>query len=142
MKRKAFVLTATCAAALAVSACQKEPQQAWNGDVQSTQATAVCVDQEGKRVPDSRCGSMRQANSGGGGFSAADAFLWYYLGRSMSMPYYGEPVRGGSYTPAPNTNYARAPSTMNTTRSAAVSRGGLGSSSRTSVSSSGKSVAT
>ncbi len=138
MKSKVFILTATCAAALAVSACQKEPQRA---DIHYAQKdTAVCVDRQGKRVPDSQCGSPR-TQSGFDGGDMATMFLWYYMGRSSVVPYYGDRVSGGSYKPRPGVNYYKAPKATSFTRSAAVSRGGLGSSSRSSVSGSGRSVA-
>lgn len=101
----------------------------WNEEVIADQDTAICVNREGQRVDDDYCDD----DFGGGGSSA---FLWYYLGRSSAVPYYGDSIRDrrfagrGSYSRQPGVTYARAPAITNVTRSQAVSRGGLGSSGR------------
>lgn len=122
MKKK-IILSATLAAALAATAaCSRSPGYYDNG-YYAGQNTAVCVDRMGNRVPDTQCG-------GGGYAGANNAFLWYYLGRSSVIPYYGTHVGGGSYTRTAGATYFHAPVSANVTRSVAVSRGGLGSSAR------------
>ncbi len=138
MKRKAFILTATCATALALSACgAPASSNSWDDDSYSNRDTAVCTDKKGKRVPDRYC----QRSSSG--FSSA--FMWYYIGANSRMPYYGDTVRGGSYKAKPGTKYFYAPKATTMTRaaarSAAISRGGMGSSAKSSFSSAGRSAA-
>jgi hypothetical protein len=130
--RKQLPLTSAMAAALmALPACSSGDD--WNGDVVAKEDTAVCVDKEGKRVDDDRC-APRTAHSGGSGVGSA--FLWYYLGRNARLPYYGDSIHdrrfagAGSFTPASRATYHSAPAETRMTRSAAVSRGGLGSSGR------------
>lgn len=131
MKKHLTMTTAMAATMLALPGCSGGDD--WNEDVYASGDTAICVDQEGKRVDDDRCGNDRVHYSGGGG---SNAFLWYYLGRSSAVPYYGDSIRDsryagyGSYQPRPGANYAPAPASTRMTRSAAVSRGGFGSSGR------------
>jgi hypothetical protein len=134
MMRKQLTMTAAMAAALlALPGCSSQSNE-WNEDVVADKDTAVCVDQQGKRVEDTQC-APRAAHSGGGS-GVGSAFLWYYLGRNARIPYYGDSINdrrfagGGSFTGRPGTEYARAPEAARMTRSAAVSRGGLGSSGR------------
>ncbi|WP_174291847.1 hypothetical protein [Sphingomonas bacterium] len=117
---KDLKITTGVAAALLAAGCGQQ-DNGWTAD----RDTAVCVDQQGKRVPDDQCPGQRHAGGGMG-----SAFLWYYLGRQSALPYYGEPVRGGSFTPAAGHSYFRAPAATAFTRSAAVARGGFGSSAR------------
>lgn len=112
-------ITTALAATLLAASCQRE-DNGWTAD----RDTAVCVDHSGNRVPDAQC--PRTYTSGGVG----SLFLWYYLGRSSVVPYYGEPVRGGSFTGRAGTSYFRAPAQTAVTRAAAISRGGFGSSAR------------
>lgn len=129
MKKQLFMTPAMAATLLAAAGCSSNDDD-WNQDVIAQQDTAVCVDASGTRVDDDRCGDGQR---GGGG---SNAFLWYYLGRSAALPYYGDSIRDrrfaghGSYKPVPGTSYQRAPTSTRVTRSQAVSRGGLGSSSR------------
>ena len=131
MKKQLTMTTAMATALLALPGCSSNND--WNGDVVAERDTAVCVDQQGKRVDDDRCDRNRGGGSMGG---ASNAFLWYYIGRSMAVPYYGESIHDqryagrGSFRPQPGTNYGRAPASTRMSRSAAVSRGGLGSSGR------------
>lgn len=126
MKKQLSMTTAMAAALIALPGCSSNDD--WNNDVIADRDTAVCVDAEGKRVDDDLCDNNR-----GGGSSA---FLWYYLGRSSAVPYYGDSIhdqrfaRDGSYYPRPGAGYVRAPVSTRMTRSQAVSRGGLGSSAR------------
>lgn len=114
-------ITAGVAAALLASACGRS-DNGWT----ASDNTAICTDRDGHRVADANC----QRSGGGGGGGMGTAFLWYYLGRHSAIPYYGETVRGGSFARAPGMAYARAPSGSAMTRSAAISRGGFGSSAR------------
>lgn len=122
--------TAMAAALVALPACSSS--DGWNEDVIADRDTAVCVNQQGERVDDDLCDDDR-GRSGG-----SSAFLWYYIGRNSAVPYYGDSIydrryargRPGSFAPRPGVNYARGPATTKMTRSQAVSRGGLGSSSR------------
>jgi hypothetical protein len=128
MKKQLGMTTAMAAALIALPGCSSNDE--WNEDLVADRDTAICVDREGERVDDDLCDRNR-----GGGFS--NAFLWYYIGRSSAIPYYGDSIHhrryagSGSYQPRPGASYGRAPVTTNVTRSKAVSRGGLGSSSRT-----------
>lgn len=111
-------ITTALAATLLAAGCQRE-DDGWTAD----RDTAVCVDHSGKRVPDAQCPRTAYAGHGGG-----SPFLWYYLGRNSTVPYYGDPVRGGSFTSRPGIPYFRAPAEVAMTRTAAISRGGFGSS--------------
>ncbi len=132
MKKKQLVLTSAMAATLAtLSACSSQEDD-WDSDVVADRETAVCVDQNGNRIADDNCD--RQSYRGGGGVGTA--FLWYYLGRGSRIPYYGDSVydknKGyrGSKTATAGANYSRAPASTSMTRSAAIARGGFGSSGR------------
>lgn len=133
MKKQLSMTTAMAAALLSLPGCSSNDD--WNEDVVADRDTAICVDKEGKRVDDSQCGQQTVVHHSGGS-GVGSAFLWYYLGRSSAVPYYGDSIRApryaglGSYEPRSGVNYARAPAASRMTRSAAVSRGGLGSSGR------------
>jgi hypothetical protein len=131
MRKQLSMTTAMAAALVALPACSSN--DGWNEDVIADRDTAVCVDQQGRRVDDDLCDDDR-GRSGG-----SSAFLWYYIGRNSAVPYYGDSIhdrrfarhgRPGTFAPRQGVNYARAPATTKMTRSQAVSRGGLGSSSR------------
>ena len=115
MKPVDLRITAAVAAALAVAGCNHQPDE-WT----ARQDTAVCVDQQGSRVADDQC--SRRPGLG------VSPFLWYYLGRSSALPYYGDRVAGGSFTRTAGATYFHAPVTTAMTRSAAISRGGFGAS--------------
>jgi hypothetical protein len=121
MKTVTLNLTLVAATAVTLAACDQPADH-----VIAQQDTAVCVDKSGNRVPDADC----QNYHGGGGSGVASAFLWYYLGRSSAVPYYGERVSGGSFTRTAGATYFHAPVRTAMTRSAAVARGGFGSSAR------------
>jgi hypothetical protein len=126
MKKQLFMTSAMAATLLAASGCSSN--DGWNDDTYTERDTAVCVDREGTRVDDDHCDDDR-----GGG---SNAFLWYYIGRNSAIPYYGDSISDrrfagrGTYRQQPGIIYDRAPVSTNMTRSQAVSRGGLGSSSR------------
>ncbi|HEX8624723.1 MAG TPA: hypothetical protein VF782_06555 [Allosphingosinicella sp.] len=131
MRKQLSMTTAMAAALVALPACSSN--DGWNEDVIADRDTAVCVNQQGSRVDDDLCDDDR-GRSGG-----SSAFLWYYIGRNSAVPYYGDSIydrryarqgRSGSFAPQPGVNYARSPASTKMTRSQAVSRGGLGSSSR------------
>ena len=111
--------TTAVAAALLASGCNRaKADDNWTAD----RDTAICTDAQGVRLPDDRCRQHRVGGGGGGAF-------WYFLGRGRSIPYYGERATGGSFRAATGARYGFAPSGSAMTRSAAVSRGGFGSSS-------------
>ena len=121
---KQLTITTGVAAALLAGGCgQQSADNGWTAD----RDTAVCVDKQGKRVPDGQCPQQRVASTGHIG---ASPFLWYYLGRMSSVPYYGERVGGGSFAPSAGHSYFRAPSSTAMSRSSAISRGGFGASAR------------
>lgn len=142
MKKFPLIFTTALATAL-LSGCGS-PQQSswddypdnWDGTYVASRDTRICVDPKtNERRPDRECDKARSGGS--------NAFLWYYLGRNSSMPYYGERVRGGSFTRTAGATYFHAPSAVNQTRTqsvktvqtakaaqrSSVSRGGFGSSS-------------
>jgi len=124
MKTIHLNLTLVAASAVTLAACdqQQQPDQ-WVAQ----QDTMVCVDKSGDRVPDGNC---QTPHAGAGGAGVGTAFLWYYLGRNSVVPYYGERVSGGSFTRTAGATYFHAPVRTAMTRSAAVARGGFGSSAR------------
>ncbi|MBB4610167.1 MULTISPECIES: hypothetical protein [Sphingomonas] len=112
-------LTTAMAAALLASGCNRaKADDNWTTD----RDTAICTDAQGVRLPDDRC---RQHRVGGGGGA-----FWYFLGRGRAIPWFGERATGGSFRAATGARYAYAPPGSAMTRSAAVSRGGFGSSAR------------
>ena len=120
MKTIHLNLTLVAASAATLAACDQQPDH-WVAQ----QDTQICVDKSGERVPDADCQNYHP-----GGGAVGNAFLWYYLGRSSAVPYYGERVSGGSFTRTAGATYFHAPVSTAMTRSAAVARGGFGSSAR------------
>ena len=123
MKTIHLNITLAAASAITLAACD-QPAKEWTAE----QDTAICADRNGTRVPDAQCQAQSQNHHIGAGVGTA--FLWYYLGRNSMIPYYGERVRGGSFTRTPGATYFHAPVRTAMTRSAAISRGGFGSSAR------------
>lgn len=120
MDRK-LTLTATLAAALTgLSGCSSGPQEVLAAD-----NTRICVDEWGSRIDDDYCDDGGRRIGGG-------TFL--YLRKGSPVPYYYDNVRDKKYanyvSRSPLPGYVRAPAASNMARSSAVSRGGLGSSSR------------
>ena len=125
MKSKTFNLTFTATIAASLSACGPTPSGQWDdGYTQyADQDTAVCVDPKtNKRIDDDYCEKGGRRHGGG--------VALYYVGRNSALPYRGDSVSGGSYRRASGVSYYRAPSSTSITRSAAVSRGGFGSTGR------------
>jgi hypothetical protein len=124
MNKQLALTTAMAATLTSLSACSSGND--WDGSYADND-TRVCVDESGKRVDDSQCNNRIH----GGGYHG-----WFYVNRGSRMPYYGDSVNDsklgiqGSKTPVTGKSYASAPAHTNLTRSAAMSRGGFGSSSR------------
>ena len=78
--------------------------------------TAVCTDQQGRRVEDRNC-DTRTAYAGGTHYG------WYYLGRGSYVPGIGGYARGGSYAAPAGSHFTRAG-----VSAASIARGGFGSS--------------
>ena len=111
MKKQLVMTTAMAAALAGLPACSSN--DGWNEDVIADRDTAICVDRQGERVDDDRCGGDRYRGPGLG-----SAFLWYYIGRSAAVPYYGDSIhdrryqryaRYNSFAPQPGRSYAEAP---------------------------------
>ena len=126
---KKLTITCVVAGALAAipAACSSSDDD-WNREVTAASDTAICVDNFGNRVDDDRCDDDWGRSAG--------YYHPYYLRRGAPVPYYGDSVKDpryaayGSYTPSTSATYGRAPASTRMTRSAAVSRGGLGSTGR------------
>jgi hypothetical protein len=122
---KDLTFTATMAATLMTLSFCSSPKNEWE-DVVSDTDTAVCVDQEGRRVRDDDCQSTGPNR----------AARWYYMRRNSPVPLYGDSVHAtrfgdaGSFEPRSGVQYYTAPPSTHLTRSEAVSRGGLGASGR------------
>ncbi len=104
------------AVAGAISGCDRPKDPGWDA---SAGPARVCVDQQGKRVPEDQC---MQGHAGGG----VSPFLWYYLGslgRGGYAPGYGGLVGGGSYQPRPGVIYGAVPPS-------GIVRGGFGATAR------------
>ncbi len=120
-------ITVAVAAALLAAACEQQPPkpQEWTASAD----TALCVDKDGKRIPDTNCqgkpGERVQERHGSGMGTAAALFgAWYFLGRGQRIGPMGAPVVGGSFAPRPGAAYGRAAGFTS------VSRGMFGSSGR------------
>lgn len=127
--KRQLVLTSAMAATLSALGGCSSAEDDWNGNQIASTDTAVCVDDAGYRVEDWQCDDDGRSYRGGGAG-------WFYARRGSTVPYYGDPVVNGSNgivgsrTPEAGKYYTRAASSANMTRSAAVSRGGFGSSGR------------
>lgn len=133
MKKKQILLTSAMATTLlSISACSSGDD--WDGNVYADNDTQVCTDEVGIRVDDLWCDDDDGDGYVSFGGKKHKKKGWYYVSRGSPLPYYGDSTRDskfrGSTVAAAGTSYAKAPSTSNMTRSAAVSRGGFGSSSR------------
>lgn len=124
MKKQLALTTAMAATLTSLSACSGGGD--WEGSYADND-TRVCVDEAGRRVDDGQCNNHIR----GGGYHG-----WYYVNRGSRLPYYGDSVNDpklgikGSQTPVAGKSYFNAPAHTNLTRSAAMARGGFGSSGR------------
>jgi hypothetical protein len=95
----------------AVSACGRSDD--WQASAGPAQPTRLCVDDQGRRLPDQAC-----AAHGGGAIAG-----WYYLSgpavRDAGIPRIGALVAGGAYVPTTGVSYAAAPAR-------GIARGGFG----------------
>lgn len=126
MKAK-LSITAAVAAAMSLTACgAREPSynDGWNND----NDTVVCTDRKGRRVPDWKC---KKRYSGGG---SSYAFVWFYMNRGGYVPAYGQAVnrRYGSYRPLPGRSYYNSSRSFSAAKHSYISRGGFGSTGRSS----------
>lgn len=123
MKKHLALTTAMAATLAGLSGCSSRND--WDDDVVVDRDTRVCVDQNGYRVEDGRCGQS--------GYYGGGSHLWYYVNRGNRVPYYGDRVNDprlgfkGSYFATKGAQYASAPAKSNLVRSTPVSRGGFGS---------------
>lgn len=132
MKKQIFLTSAMAATLTSLTGCASGDD--WDDNGYASADTQVCVDDVGIRVDDMWC--VDDDNDGhvyfnGQRYRKRD---WYYVYRGSPLPYHGEWVRDarfkGSAAPIAGATYARAPQFTNMTRSAAMARGGFGSSSR------------
>jgi hypothetical protein len=107
-------ITTAVSAVLLAAGCG--PKANSNNGWTAADNTAVCTDQQGRRVEDRYCNG-NQAYAGGHHYG------WYYLGRGGYVPGFGGSVRGGSYSAPAGSHFTRAG-----VAAASVSRGGFGSS--------------
>lgn len=126
--KKQLVLTTAMAATLAgLSGCSSA--NSWDDDVVADRDTRVCVDENGYRIDDNRCGQRSSGSNLG-----STALLWYYVNRGNRVPFYGDRVNDpqlglkGSFFPTKGAQYADAPVKSNLVRTASMARGGFGSS--------------
>lgn len=114
-------ITSTLASALLAGCSQNPAEPDWddNGNAYARRETAICVDDDNRRIQDESC-----HRDGGSRF--------IYLGSGARIPYYRERAAMGNYrtTPLEGKSYSTAPQATNMVRSAAVSRGGFGGSTR------------
>lgn len=120
MTRK-ITLTATLAATLTgLAGCASS-----SDEMLAQQNTRICVDEDGDRIDDDYCENRR---------SGFGTFAFLYLRKGSPIPYYYDNVRDPKYSKfvsrSPLPGAIRAPAASAMSRSSAVSRGGLGSSSR------------
>ena len=107
------ITTAVSAALLAAGCGPKfDAKNGWT----AAENTAVCTDQQGRRVEDRNC-DTRTAYAGGPHYG------WYYLGRGSYVPGIGGWARGGSYAAPAGSHFTRAG-----VSAASIARGGFGSS--------------
>jgi hypothetical protein len=107
------ITTALSAALLAAGCGPKfDEKKGWN----AAENTALCTDEQGKRVEDRYCDRNYRA-------TGYHHYGWYYIPRGGYVPAYGMAARGGSYTAAPGARF-----TPSGVSAAHIARGGFGSS--------------
>jgi hypothetical protein len=118
-KKGELRITTAVSAALLAAGCgtKSNPNNGWT----AAENTAVCTDQQGKRVDDRNC-DTRTAYAGGPHYG------WYYLGRGGYVPGIGGYARGGSYAAPAGSHFTRAG-----VSAASIARGGFGSSAHSAV---------
>jgi hypothetical protein len=104
-------ITTAVSAVLLAAGCGSKPNQSAGWTASGN--TAVCTDEQGKRVDDRYCARN--------GYYGGHHYGWYYMGRGAFVPGMGGYARGGSYSAPAGTHFTRA-------GAASVSRGGFGSS--------------
>lgn len=123
MKKQLALTTAMAATLAGLSGCSS--RNSWDDDVVVDRDTRVCVDQNGYRVDDDRCGQR--------GYYGGGSHLWYYVNRGNRVPFFGDRVNDpqlglkGSYFPTKGVQYANAPAKANLVRTSSMARGGFGS---------------
>jgi hypothetical protein len=116
-KKSDLKITTAVSAVLLAAACgsKADPNKSWT----ASGNTAVCTDEQGRRVEDRNCAQNR-------GYVGGHHYGWYYMGRGGYIPGIGGYARGGSYSAAAGTHFTRA-------GAASISRGGFGSSAHASA---------
>jgi hypothetical protein len=109
-KKGDLKITTAVSAVLLAAACGSKADT--NNGWTAAGNTAVCTDQQGRRVDDRNC-----ANNG---YVGGHHYGWYFLSHGGYVPGMGGYVRGGSYSAPGGTHFTRA-------GAASVARGGFGS---------------
>jgi hypothetical protein len=117
-------ITTAVSAALLVAGCgpKFDAKKGWN----AAENTAVCTDQQGRRVEDRYCDRNAAYNNG------YHHYGWYYMPRGAFVPPLGMAARGGSYSAPSGARY-----TPSGVSAAHISRGGFGSSAHVAAGSGG-----
>lgn len=127
MSRRLFLTPAMAATLASISGCSSGGDD-WDDGVVADRDTRICINEAGERIEDFQCDTRS------GRYISGSSSRWYYLNRSSRIPYYGGSVYRsgvtGASSAAPGAVYDAAPERANVTRSAAVKRGGFGSSGR------------
>jgi predicted small secreted protein len=131
MKKQILMTSAMAATLTSLSGCSSN--DGWDEDVYADNDTEICVDEMGRRIDDDEC---ERSSGRSGGFYVANYGRPYYLNRGSAIPYKGDSIHDSRYnffgtdTPRAGASYAKAPESTRMSRSSAIARGGMGSSSR------------
>jgi hypothetical protein len=114
-KKSELRITTAVSAALLAAGCgpKFDAKNGWN----AAENTAVCTDEQGRRVDDRNC---NRNYAYGGGYHH---YGWYYMPRGAFIPPIGAAARGGSYSAPVGSHWARS-----SVSAAHIARGGFGSS--------------